>query len=78
MAGCLTGMGIFKIAGYALNGFDYSQYLDIIIASILVAYLGTWLGKKVVDRISDKLFRVVFRTLVTVTALRLFYVNVLS
>jgi uncharacterized membrane protein YfcA len=78
MAGCLTGMGILKIAGYAVNGFDYSQYLDIIIASILLAYLGTWLGKKVVDRISDRVFRIVFRTLVTVTALRLFYVNVLS
>jgi len=74
MAGALTGMGMFKITGYTLNGFDYTPYLFTIAASITVAFIGTWLGKQLVDRISERVFRSVFRFLVTVTAVRLIYV----
>jgi uncharacterized membrane protein YfcA len=78
MAACLTGMGIFKISGYTLNGFDYGPYLQIIVFAIAAAFLGTWIGKMIVDRISEALFRTVFRLLVTVTALRLLYVGLFS
>ena len=78
MAACLTGMGVFKIAGYALNGFDYAPYFKIIVFSIMAAFLGTWVGKMVVDRISEATFRIVFRALVTVTAIRLMYVGLVS
>ena len=73
MAGCLTGMGVFKILGYLLNGFDYTPYVGVIGFSVVAAFLGTWVGKRVVDRISEKLFRRAFRVLVTATALRLIY-----
>jgi len=73
MAASLTGMGIFKIAGYAWHGFDYSPYLQIIVVSIIAAFLGTWIGKLLIERISETLFRTVFRLLVTVMALRMFY-----
>lgn len=78
MAACLTGMSIFKISGYALNGFDYTPYLRIIVFSIAAAFLGTWVGKMVIDRISEALFRAVFRGLVTITAVRLLYVGLLG
>ncbi len=76
MAVALTGMGIFKISGYALNGFDYGPYLLVIALSVAAAFLGTWVGKQVVDRISERTFRFVFRALVTLTAIRLLYVSV--
>ena len=75
VGGCLTGMAVFKISGYALNGFDYRPYLLTIIAAIAVSFVGTWIGKLLVDKISESAFRVVFRLLITVTALRLLYVN---
>ena len=75
MAGCLTGMGVFKIAGYALAGFDYRPYLVLILCSLLAAVVATAFGKLVVDRLSESLFRVAYRVLVTVTALRLLYVG---
>lgn len=78
MAGSLAGMGVFKISGYLVNGFDYRPYLHVIGLSIVVAFLGTWAGKQVVDRISEKLFRTVFRGLVTLTAIRLLYVAIFS
>ena len=74
MAMGLTGMGVFKIAGYAFNGFDYRPYLLVIAMSVFVAIIGTWVGKLVIDRISEKVFRLVFRVFVTVTALRLVWV----
>jgi len=71
-------MQVLKIAGYALDGFDYGPYLRIMVFSIAAALLGTWVGKMVVDRISEELFRFVFRALVTVTALRLLYVGLMN
>jgi uncharacterized membrane protein YfcA len=78
MAASLTGMSIFKISGYSINGFDYTPYFEIIAYSIAAAFLGTWVGKMVIDRISEGLFRTVFRALVTVTAVRLLYVGLFS
>ena len=71
MGASLTGMAVFKIVGYAANGFDYTPFLVTIALSIVAAFAGTWIGKLVIDRISEAVFRVVFRLLVTITALRL-------
>lgn len=76
MAAGLTGMSLFKILGYSLNGFDYRPYIVTIALSILAAIAGTWVGKLIIDRISEATFRFVFRALVTVTAIRLLYVTI--
>lgn len=78
MAASLTGMGIFKISGYTLNGFDYVPYMRTIVFAIAAAILGTWFGKMIVDRISEKVFRAVFKSLVTLTAVRLLYVGLFN
>ena len=78
MAASLTGMAIFKATGYALHGFDFGPYLVTIGLSILVGFAGTWVGRLLIDRISEAVFRTVFRLFVTVTALRLIYTGVLQ
>ena len=78
MAASLTGMAVFKIAGYAANGFDYRPFLLAIVLSIAAAFAGTWIGKLVIDRISEATIRTVFRLLVTLTALRLLYVGLFN
>ena len=78
MGASLTGMGLFKITGYALNGFDYVPYMQTIGCAIAAAFLGTWVGRMVIDKISEELFRAVFRALVTLTALRLLYVGLFN
>ena len=78
MAMALTGMGAFKITGYAINGFDYRPYLPVIAMSVVVAFIGTWVGKLIIDRVSEKMFRVVFRLFVTITALRLVWVSLMT
>jgi uncharacterized membrane protein YfcA len=76
MAVALTGMSVFKILGYSLNGFDYRPFATTIALAVLAAFAGTWVGKQVIDRISEATFRFVFRALVTLTAIRLFYVTI--
>lgn len=78
MAVALTGMGAFKIAGYIINGFDYRPYLLVIASSLVAAFLGTWAGKTIIDRVSEKTFRLVFKWLVTLTAVRLIYVALVN
>ncbi len=78
MGGCLTGMGVFKISGYAFYGFDYSPYYLIIGSAIAVSFIGTAVGKLVVDRLSESTFRLAYRILITVTALRLLYIGLIS
>ena len=73
LGACLGGMSVFKISGYAYYGFDYSPYYAMIAAAILVSFIGTAAGKMVVDRLSEERFRLVYRVLITVTALRLLY-----
>lgn len=73
MAGCLSGMSVFKIIGYSWFGFDYTPYLWLIAAAIAASIVGTWLGKRLSEKLPEHGFRLVFRILVTVTALRLLY-----
>lgn len=76
MAAALTGMSVFKILGYSFNGFDYRPFFATIALSVLAALAGTWVGKQIIDRVSEATFRFAFRALVTLTAIRLLYVTI--
>jgi len=76
LGGCLSGMSIFKIVGYASFGFDYSPYFHVIAAAIAVSLFGTAIGKLIVNKLSEQKFRFIYRVLITVTALRLLYVGI--
>lgn len=78
MAGALTGMGVFKIVGYAYFGFDYAPYLPMILAGLAMSFAGTAVGKRLGDGLSEDRFRLAYRILVTLTALRLMYVGLLQ
>ena len=73
LGGCLAGMSVFKIAGYAFYGFDYRPYYAVIAAAVIVSFAGTAAGKMIVDRLSEERFRLVYRVLITASALRLLY-----
>lgn len=73
LAGCLSGMSVFKIAGYAWYGFDYRPYLLLIGAAVFASIVGTWLGKRLSERLPEKQFRIGYRLIITLTAIRLLY-----
>lgn len=78
MAGALTGMVLFKTAGYVYYGFDYVPYLAMIGAAILMSFAGTAVGKWLGDSLSESKFRLAYRILVTLTALRLMYTGLMQ
>ncbi|MEM8979489.1 MAG: sulfite exporter TauE/SafE family protein [Pseudomonadota bacterium] len=73
LAACLLTLDIMKMTGYVSLGFRYLDYLPHIIGATLAGFAGTWAGKQVTHKVSEQLFRRVFRALVTLLALRLIY-----
>lgn len=73
LAACMIIMDVFKIAGYVAVGFDYLAYLPHIVLATLAGIAGTWLGRHLTHAVSERLFRLVFKWLITLVALRLLY-----
>ena len=73
IAGTLLFMALFKSTGYLLAGFDYRPYLLVVTLSWVMGIVGTMLGKLCLNQLPDKYFRILIRSVVTLFALRLFW-----
>lgn len=67
--GVLTNL--FKLIGFVLVGFSFAAYGPAILAMVPSVLVGTWLGKHVLGRISERLFMIVFKTALIALALKL-------
>ena len=65
---------ITKITAFALLGIAIGAYIPLIAAMIACGSLGSWVGGKALNHIPERLFRAVFRILLTVLALRLLWI----
>ena len=57
-------------------GVEFGSYVPLIAAMIVTSFIGTWLGRITLDRIPERLFRMVFQVVLTVLALRLIWIAV--
>ena len=73
LAACLLCMDVFKLTGYIAHGFDYRDYWPHIVCATIAGFIGTVVGKRVTHRVSEQTFRLVFKWLITLVALRLVY-----
>lgn len=71
LAACMFSLDILKTVSYISVGFNYLDFVPHIIGATLAGFAGTWLGKRVTHRVSEQLFRQVFKVLVSLVALRL-------
>ncbi|MEX2453163.1 MAG: sulfite exporter TauE/SafE family protein [Rhodospirillaceae bacterium] len=62
---------IAKLVMFGFIGFHVGAYLPLIGVMVAGAFLGNWAGGHALDRIPEKTFRIVFRILLTLLALRL-------
>ena len=69
----LLFMNVLKISAYSWYGFNYSPYYSVILAAILAAIPGAYLGKKLLHHIPEDRFRLIFRLVMTCFALRLLH-----
>lgn len=64
-----------KIALYGVAGFAFASHFLLLAAMAGAVIAGTWLGTRALERIDERLFRMLFRGLLTAIALRLLWVD---
>ncbi len=62
---------LVKIAIFGVAGFAFSAYLPLLLLLAIAVTAGTWLGSRLLDRVSERLFVWLYRGVLTVIALRL-------
>lgn len=65
---------IMKIIAFGALGVSIGAHIPLVLAMIGGSALGSWVGGKALSRVPERLFRIVFQTLLTVLALRLLWV----
>ena len=68
---CMTGQHGLKGVIFGFLGFQFLPWLPTIIAMILSGFLGTLAGRRILNRLPEKLFKQLFRVILTLLGLRL-------
>jgi uncharacterized membrane protein YfcA len=72
-ATCMSFQHLLKMVAFSLVGFAFWQWLPLIVLMILGGMLGTWLGLKMLNKIPAGQFKVIFKTIITLLAIRLLW-----
>src|SRR5690606_28492660 len=63
---------------YGAAGFVFADWLGLIVLMILSGAVGTWLGLRLLRRLNDRRFTLIFNLLLTLLALRLVWQALLA
>ncbi len=63
-----------KLVAFGVIGIAVGAYLPLVAAMIAAAMVANWAGSKTLDHVPERVFRVVFRILLTLMAVRLLWV----
>lgn len=66
-----------KIIVFGVLGFSFSEYALLLICMIGSGFLGSFLGRKMLLKLPEKLFKLIFKGVITLLALRLLYAALL-
>ena len=67
-----------KILTFGILGFTFAPYLPLMTIMILLGITGTWVGKSILTKMSEKKIRLAFNTVLILLAPRLIYESVKS
>lgn len=70
-AACMASQHGLKTLAFMFMGFSFWPYLPLVAAMLAAGYLGSWAGKYVLDYIPEEQFRILFKAMITLLALRL-------
>lgn len=72
-AACMTIQHGLKVGAFAALGFPFLPWLPLLLAMIAAGFIGTLIGRRILDRVSDQRFALAFRLLLGLLALRLLW-----
>jgi uncharacterized membrane protein YfcA len=70
-AACQSLGHLVKIALFGITGFAFASHLLLLLAASACVVAGTWLGSRILERVSERFFRRLYMGVLTVIALRL-------
>jgi uncharacterized membrane protein YfcA len=70
-AACQMLGHLAKVAVFGLAGFAFLPYLPLLALLSLLVVVGTWIGSRLLDRVSERAFVHLYRAVLTVIAARL-------
>ena len=71
----MASVHTMKLNAFGALGVGVAAYTPLIVAMIATAVLGSWADLKLLNRMSEKLFRIIFQVLITGLAVRLLWVG---
>jgi uncharacterized membrane protein YfcA len=63
----------FKVAVFIVLGFAFAPWLALLAAMIAGGFLGTLVGRAVLLRLPERTFAIIFKSVLTLLALRLLW-----
>lgn len=72
-AAMMTLHHLTRIGAFGIIGFAFGPYMGFIIGMIATGFVGTLVGRHFLNKIPERTFRIVFKTILTALALRLLY-----
>ncbi len=66
----------FKMIAFGLLGFSFGPYIPLLIGLIAFGFLGTLLGKMLLNKLPEHVFRIGLKTILNLLAARLMYAAV--
>ncbi len=72
-AACMTIQHGFKVLVFGVLGFAFGPWIMLIVAMVAAGFLGTMVGRAVLLRLPERAFKIAFRTVLTLLALRLIW-----
>ncbi|EAR62840.1 sulfite exporter TauE/SafE family protein [Neptuniibacter caesariensis] len=72
-AACMSFQHLLKMLVFSLVGFAFWQWLPLVILMVLGGMAGTWLGLRMLNKIPTQHFRIIFKTVITLMAVRLLW-----
>jgi uncharacterized membrane protein YfcA len=72
-AACMTLQHSLKVIAFGFLGFAFLPWAPLLVAMVGAGFLGTMLGRRLLDRLPHDVFARIFKVILTVLALRLLY-----
>lgn len=72
-AAAMSLQNVLKVTVFEVAGFPLFTWLPLLVCMVMSGAVGTWVGLKLLKRISDRSFHYIFNAVLTLLALRLIW-----